>query len=130
MDEVLADRQGAHSPKVARPSGGGGLAARRASRLAPGACGGLTNTCAFPECPNGQQTTLMGKQVEFSTRSARGRQILDGLERETGMPPAVSSGSRRVYDLGAGTLDADALLRALRRLAPDWYEHLSYLTLV
>ena len=72
----------------------------------------------------------MGKQVEFSTRSARGREILDGLERETGMAPAVSSGSRCVYHLGAGTLDADALLRALRRLAPDWYEHMSYLTLV
>ena len=75
-------------------------------------------------------TTLMGKQVEFTTRSARGRQILDRLERETGMPPSVRSESRRAYDLGAGTLDADALLRALRRLAPDWYEHMSYLTLV
>jgi hypothetical protein len=70
----------------------------------------------------------MGKQVEFSTRSARGRQILDGLERKTGMPPTLRSGSRRVYDLG--TLDADTLLRALRGLAPDWYEHVSYLTLV
>jgi hypothetical protein len=72
----------------------------------------------------------MGKQVEFTTRSSRGRQILDGLERETGMLPTLRSGSRRVYVLAAGTLDADALLRALRRLAPDWYEHLSYLTLV
>ena len=72
----------------------------------------------------------MGKQVEFTTRSERGRQILDRLERETGMPPSVSSESRRAYDLGAGTLDADALLHALRRLAPDWYEHMSYLTLV
>ena len=44
----------------------------------------------------------MGKQVEFTTRS----------ERRT------------------GNLDADALLRALRRVAPDWYEHMSYLTLV
>ena len=50
---------------------------------------------------------VMGKQVEFSTRSARGRHILDGLEQETGMPPTVSSESRRVYDLGAGTPDAD-----------------------
>jgi hypothetical protein len=72
----------------------------------------------------------MGNQVEFSTRSARGRQILDRLERETGMPPSVRSESRRAYDLGAGSFDADALLRALRRLAPDWYEHMSYLTLV
>jgi hypothetical protein len=72
----------------------------------------------------------MGNQVEFTTRSARGHQILDRLERETGMPPSVRSESRRAYDLGAGTLNADALLRALRRLAPDWYEHMSYLTLV
>ena len=72
----------------------------------------------------------MGKQVEFTTRSERGRQILDILERETGVPATVRSGSRRVYNLGAGTLDADALLRAVRRLAPDWYEHMSYLTLV
>jgi hypothetical protein len=72
----------------------------------------------------------MGKQVEFTTRSERGHQILDGLERETGVPPSVRSESRRAYDLGAGNLDADALLRALRRLAPDWYEHMSYLTLV
>ena len=75
-------------------------------------------------------TRLMGKQVEFTTRNERGRQILDSLERETGMPASVSSDSRRAYNLGAGTLDADALLRALRRLAPDWYEHMSYLTLV
>ena len=72
----------------------------------------------------------MGKQVEFTTSSERGRQILDGLERETGVPPSVSSESRRAYDLGGGNLDADALLRVLRRLAPDWYEHMSYLTLV
>ena len=72
----------------------------------------------------------MGKQVEFTTRSERGRQILDNLERETGMPPSDSSESRRAYDLGAGNLDADALLRALSRMAPDWYEHMSYLTLV
>ena len=45
----------------------------------------------------------MGKQVEFTTRSERGRQILDGLERETGVPPSVSSESRRAYDLGAET---------------------------
>ena len=75
-------------------------------------------------------TRLMGKQVEFTTRNERGRQILDSLERETGMPASISSDSRRAYNLGAGKLDADALLRALRRLAPDWYEHMSYLTLV
>ena len=37
------------------------------------------------------------------------------------MPPTLRRGNRRVYDLG--TLDADALLRVLRGLAPDWYEH-------
>ncbi len=72
----------------------------------------------------------MGKQVEFTTRNERGRQILDSLERETGVPPSVSSETRRAYDLGAGNLDADALLRALSRVAPYWYEHMSYLTLV
>ncbi len=72
----------------------------------------------------------MGKQVEFTTRSERGLQILDNLERETGVAPSVSSETRRAYDLRAGNLDADALLRALGRVAPDWYEHMSYLTLV
>ena len=72
----------------------------------------------------------MGKQVEFTTRGERGLQILDKLERETGVPPSVSSEMRRAYDLRAGNLDADALLRALGRVAPDWYEHMSYLTLV
>jgi hypothetical protein len=73
---------------------------------------------------------MMGAQVEFTTRNERGRQILDRLERETGVPPFVSNESRRAYDLVAGDLDADTLLRALRRLAPDWHEHMSYLTLV
>ena len=44
----------------------------------------------------------MGKQVEFTTRNERGRQILDSLERETGMPASLSSDSRRAYNLGAG----------------------------
>jgi hypothetical protein len=83
----------------------------------------------FPIAQTGT-TTLMGEQVEFTTRSERGRQILDSLERETGVLRSVSSEGRRAYDLGAGNLDADALLRALRRVAPDWYEHMSYLTLV
>jgi hypothetical protein len=91
-----------------------------------------------PRCRTGKRfliaktgsTALMGKQVEFTTRSERGRQILDNLERETGMPPSDSSDTRRAYDLGAGNLDADALLRALSRVAPNWYEHMSYLTLV
>ena len=72
----------------------------------------------------------MGKQVEFTTSSERGRQILDGLERETGVRRPSAATARRAYDLGAGNLDADALLRALSRLAPDWYEHMSFLTLV
>ena len=72
----------------------------------------------------------MGKQVEFTTRSERGLQILDNLERETGVPPSVSSGDSACLRPRAGNLDADALLRALGRVAPDWYEHMSYLTLV
>jgi hypothetical protein len=72
----------------------------------------------------------MGNRVEFTTRSARGRQILDSLERETGLPPSGTSKRRRAYDLRVRDLDADTLLRALSRVAPDWYHHMSYLTLV
>ena len=92
-------------------------------------CRDLALVKGFPDCPNGQQDT-MGKQVEFTTRSERGRQILDSLEQDTGVLRSVSGEGRRAYDLGAGNLDSDALLRALRRLAPDWYEHMSFLTLV
>ena len=72
----------------------------------------------------------MGNRVEFTTHSARGRRILDRLERETGMHASGTSESRRAYDLGARDLNADTLLRALRRVAPDWYEHMGFLTLV
>jgi hypothetical protein len=72
----------------------------------------------------------MGNRVEFTTLSARGPHILDRLERETGMTASGTSESRRAYDLRARDLDADTLLRALSRVAPDWYEHMSYLTLV
>ena len=72
----------------------------------------------------------MGRQVEFTTHSDRGREILDLLQRETGVRPAVSSETRRGYDVGADDLDADALLGALSRVAPNWHEHMSYLTLV
>jgi hypothetical protein len=72
----------------------------------------------------------MGNRVEFTTHSARGRCILDLLERETGMPASGTSESRRAYDLRARDLDADTFLRALSRMAPDWFEHMGFLTLM
>ena len=58
-------------------------------------------------------TRLMGKQVEFTTRSERGRQILDSLERETGMP-AVRSAARA----GAPTTSARETLTPTLCFAP------------
>jgi hypothetical protein len=67
----------------------------------------------------------MAGEVGFGVHDERGSEVLDELERKTGVRPYLASPTERHYNLTDGQVDASGIDAMLDTIAEDWHEHLS-----
>jgi hypothetical protein len=67
----------------------------------------------------------MAAEIALRPNDDRGREILDELEKQTGMKPEIiDDGSHRYY-LSAMDADVDAFDPMLDKIDSDWRDHLT-----
>jgi hypothetical protein len=70
----------------------------------------------------------MAAVVGFVVHDARGSEVLDELERKTGVSPYLASTTERHYNLADSQVDASGFNAMLNRIDEDWRKHLSRTT--